>query len=427
MSIHLIKVPDLGEGIAEVELVAWHVKPGDAVAEDQVLAEVMTDKASVEIPSPVAGTVLALGGEVGQTLAVGAELIRIELDAGPSSPASVIAPPAAPVSASAAAPAAVQPAAPAPPAVAAAEALPRPAAPAALASPQRPIASPAVRARAWELGIDLQDVAASGTAGRVMQADLDAHLVAHPARGGPQAPRPAPPPADATQVVKIVGLRRRIAQRMQESKRRIPHFTYVEEVDVSELVALRVRLNAQWGASRGHLSLLPFLIRALVLALREFGQVNARFDDEAGVLTRHEALHVGIATQTDGGLMVPVLRNAQARDLWGNAAEIVRLAEAARSGKAVRDELSGSTITITSLGRLGGIMSTPVINPPEVAIVGVNRIVLRPVMRDGAVVARQLMNLSSSFDHRVVDGAVAAAFVQRLRECLEQPAILFIE
>lgn len=411
MSIHLIKVPDLGEGIAEVELVAWHVKPGDAVAEDQVLAEVMTDKASVEIPSPVAGTVLALGGEVGQTLAVGAELIRIELDAGPSSPASVIAPPAAP----------------APPAVAAAEALPRPAAPAALASPQRPIASPAVRARAWELGIDLQDVAASGTAGRVMQADLDAHLVAHLARGGPQAPRPAPPPADATQVVKIVGLRRRIAQRMQESKRRIPHFTYVEEVDVSELVALRVRLNAQWGASRGHLSLLPFLIRALVLALREFGQVNARFDDEAGVLTRHEALHVGIATQTDGGLMVPVLRNAQARDLWGNAAEIVRLAEAARSGKAVRDELSGSTITITSLGRLGGIMSTPVINPPEVAIVGVNRIVLRPVMRDGAVVARQLMNLSSSFDHRVVDGAVAAAFVQRLRECLEQPAILFIE
>ena len=281
-----------------------------------------------------------------------------------------------------------------------------------------------MRARAWELGIDLRDVAASGTAGRIVQADLDAHLAVHPARG---APRPVPPSADATHEVKIVGLRRRIAQRMQESKRRIPHFTYVEEVDVSELEALRARLNARWGASRGHLTLLPFLIRALVLAVREFGQVNARFDDEAGVLTRHEAVHVGIATQTDGGLMVPVLRHAQARDLWANAAEIVRLAEAARSGKAVRDELSGSTITITSLGRLGGIMSTPVINPPEVAIVGVNRIVLRPVMCDGAVVARQLMNLSSSFDHRVVDGAVAAAFVQRLREGLEQPAILFIE
>lgn len=404
MSIHPIKVPDLGEGIAEIELVAWHVQPGDAVAEDQVLAEVMTDKASVEIPSPVAGTVLALGGEIGQTLAVGAELIRIELDAEP-----------APMSA----PAAVQ--------TSMVEALPRPAGPAPPASPQRPIASPAVRTRAWELGIDLQDVTASGTAGRITQADLDAHLVAHPARGGPHAPRPAPPPADATQTVKIVGLRRRIAQRMQESKRRIPHFTYVEEVDVSELEALRARLNAKWGASRGHLSLLPFLIRAIVLAVREFGQINARFDDEAGVLTRHEAVHVGIATQTDGGLMVPVLRNAQGRDLWSNAAEIVRLADAARSGKAVRDELSGSTITITSLGRLGGIMSTPVINPPEVAIVGVNRIALRPVIRDGAMVARQLMNLSSSFDHRVVDGAVAAAFVQCLRECLEQPAILFIE
>ena len=233
--------------------------------------------------------------------------------------------------------------------------------------------------------------------------------------------------SDATQVVKIIGLRRRIAQKMQESKRRIPHFTYVEEVDVSELEGLRAQLNAKWNAQRPHLTLLPFLIQAIVLAVREFPQVNARFDDDAGTLTQHEAVHVGIATQTDAGLMVPVLRDAQARDLWANATKITRLAEAARSGKAVRDELAGSTLTITSLGRLGGIMSTPVINHPEVAIIGINRIVQRPVILDGAIVARKVMNLSSSFDHRVVDGAIAAAFVQRLRACLEYPATLFIE
>jgi 2-oxoisovalerate dehydrogenase E2 component (dihydrolipoyl transacylase) len=413
MNIHVIRMPDLGEGIAEVELVAWQVQPGDTVAEDQVLADVMTDKATVEIPSPVAGKVLALGGEVGQLLAVGSELIRIELEGvGPSPTAPAAATTPAPLAASSMA-----------------TPLPRRAEPASPVAQQRPIASPAVRARAWELGIDLKDVAASGTAGRVMQADLAAHV----ARGGPRAA--AAPPAsvrapstpDATHTVKFVGLRRKIAQKMQESKRRIPHFTYVEEVDVGELEALRAQLNAKWGTQRGHLTLLAFLIRAIVLAAREFPQVNARFDDESGVLTQHEAVHVGIATQTDAGLMVPVLRDAQANDLWSNAAEVVRLADAARSGKAVRDELVGSTITITSLGRLGGIMSTPVINHPEVAIIGVNRIALRPAIRDGAMVARQLMNLSSSFDHRVVDGAHAAAFVQCLRESLERPATLFIE
>jgi len=214
---------------------------------------------------------------------------------------------------------------------------------------------------------------------------------------------------------------------MLESKRRIPHYTYVEEVDVGELEALRAVLNGKWGVQRGHLTMLAFLIRAVVLAVRTFPQVNARFDDEAGVITRHDAVHVGIATQTGAGLMVPVLRDAQARDLWSCAAEVVRLSDAARSGKSVRDELAGSTITISSLGRLGGIMSTPVINHPEVAIVGVNRIALRPTIRDGAVVARQLMNLSSSFDHRVVDGAQAAAFVQCLRDHLEHPALLFVE
>ena len=422
MSLHVVRVPDIGEGIAEVELVAWHVKPGDVVAEDQPLADVMTDKAAVEIPSSVAGTVLTLGGEVGQMLAVGAELIRIELSGGS---AAEDAPTAA--------------AAPKPPAAAAAKSAPKAAAPmpapqqrsqvAAPAVASRPIASPAVRARAWELGIDLKDVAASGTAGRIVQADLDAHLASGAPRTKPRvssAPR-APSAPGATHEEKIVGLRRKIAQKMQEAKRRIPHFSYVEEVDVTEVEALRARLNAKWDAERGHLTLLAFLIRAVVLAVREFPQVNARFDDEAGVLTRHDSVHMGVATQTDAGLMVPVLRDAQAQDLWANAAEVVRLADAARSGRAVRDELSGSTITITSLGRLGGIMSTPIINHPEVAIVGVNRIALRPVLREGAVVARQMMNLSSSFDHRVVDGAIAAAFIQAVREHLEHPALLFIE
>ena len=411
MSVHIIKMPDLGEGIAEVELVAWHVKPGDAVAEDQLLADVMTDKATVEIPSSVAGTVQALGGEVGQMLAVGAELIRIELTgAAPArGPAKAPPAPAASTPSSRAAPAPVA----APPA----------------ATESRPIASPALRARAWELGIDLQDVAGSGTAGRIMQADIEAYVASGARRAVPKAAPAARAPSapGATHSEKIVGLRRKIAQKMQEAKRRIPHFSYVEEVDVSELEALRARLNAKWDAERGHLTLLAFLIRAIVLAVRDFPQVNARFDDEAGVLTRHESVHVGVATQTDAGLMVPVLRDAQAQDLWACAAEVVRLSEAARSGKAVRDELSGSTITITSLGRLGGIMSTPIINHPEVAIVGVNRIALRPVLREGVVVARQMMNLSSSFDHRVVDGAIAAAFIQAVREHLEHPALLFIE
>ena len=420
MSLHIVRVPDLGEGIAEVELVAWHVKPGDVVAEDQPLADVMTDKASVEIPSSVAGTVQALGGEVGQMLAVGAELIRIELSGAVSSKA---APPAPAL----AAPRASAPSTPKAAAPASATRQRSPAAAPTAAS--RPIASPAVRARAWELGIALQDVAATGTAGRIVQADLDAHVASGARRAQPRAmATPATPAAPgATHSEKIVGLRRKIAQKMQEAKRRIPHFTYVEEVDVSELEALRARLNAKWDAERGHLTLLAFLIRAVVLAVREFPQVNARFDDEAGVLTRHDSVHVGVATQTDAGLMVPVLRDAQAQDLWANAAEVVRLAEAARSGRAVRDELTGSTITISSLGRLGGIVSTPIINHPEVAIVGVNRIVLRPVLREGIVVARQMMNLSSSFDHRVVDGAVAAAFIQAVREHLEHPAMLFVE
>ena len=412
MAIHIIKMPDIGEGIAEVELVAWRVAPGDAVAEDQILADVMTDKATVEIPSPVVGKVLALGGEVGQVLAVGAELIRIELaEGGDAVAAPAVAPKAAPL----AAPPAVETAAPAPAA--------------ARAPDDKPIASPALRRRAWELGIDLQTVAGSGMGGRIVDADLDA-AAAHaplkvaPPRAAPTSPIQAPTREDQT--LRITGLRRKIAQKMQESKRRIPHFTYVEEVDVTELEALRARLNAKWGAERGRLTLLPLLVRATLLGLRDFPQINARFDDEAGVVTRFGAVHMGIATQTEAGLMVPVLRHAERGDLWTHAAEIARLAEAARSGKATRDELTGSTITLTSLGALGGIVSTPVINHPEVAIVGVNRIVTRPVILGGAVVARQMMNLSSSFDHRVVDGVHAAEFVQALRACLESPALLFV-
>ncbi len=286
-----------------------------------------------------------------------------------------------------------------------------------------------MRRRAWELGIDLAQVAASGAGGRILQADLDAHVAAHGAgtsadKGAAAGPGSAALRQDEERIP-VVGLRRHIAQRMQDAKRRIPHFTYVEEVDVTELETLRAQLNAQWATQRGHLTLLPLLVRAVVLAVREFPQINARFDDEAGVVTRHGAVHVGIATQTGAGLMVPVLRHAEAHDLWSSAAALARLAATARAGKATRDELTGSTLTITSLGALGGIVSTPVINSPEVAIVGVNRMVLRPVIRDGAVVARQMMNLSSSFDHRVVDGVDAAGFVQAVRRTLECPALLF--
>ena len=448
MGIHAIKMPDIGEGIAEVELVAWHVKVGDVVAEDQILADVMTDKATVEIPSSVAGTVLALGGAVGQVMAVGSEVIRIEVEGAGNVKAGA---PAAQVDAAWANPAApVKPGkptkVPAPVAMAAAPvaaakpatgSLP-PATPlrhgqTALATAHarlpgdKPIASPAVRRRAWDLGVELQFVSGTGAAGRIMQEDLDAYA-ARAAQGhsaGQSDQRYAE--RHHEEAVPVIGLRRKIAQKMQESKRRIPHFTYVEEVDVTELEALRARLNTRYGKERGRLTVLPFLVRAVVLGVREYPQINARYDDEAAVATRYGAVHLGIATQTEGGLMVPVVRHAESRDLWACAAEVLRLAEAARSGKATREELSGSTITITSLGALGGIVTTPVINHPEVAIVGINRIVERPMIRGGAVVPRLMMNLSSSFDHRVVDGMQAAEFVQLLRGYLEFPATLFVE
>ncbi|MBK6852752.1 MAG: 2-oxo acid dehydrogenase subunit E2 [Burkholderiales bacterium] len=406
MTIHSIPMPDLGEGIAEVELVDWHVKPGDQVAEDQILCDVMTDKAAVEIPSSIAGRVVELGGPVGQMFAVGSVLIRIEGDsvAAANMPAPAIAA--------------------SPPGVAAQLVGDEPETPAATApvAPQqqaRALASPAVKQRARGLGIDLASLRGSGPDGRVEHADIDAVLTAGVRTSGSAT--------DGTREVKLIGLRRAIARKMQESKRHIPHYTYVEEVDVTELVALRDELNAQHGATRGELSPLAFVIRAVVRAVAAYPQVNARFDDGAEVLTQFDAVHLGVATQTEAGLMVPVLRQAQTLDLWACAAAITRLAASARSGKATRDELTGSTLTVTSLGKLGGIVSTPVINRPEVAIVGVNRIVARPMVLDGAVQVRQMMNLSSSFDHRVVDGAVAAAYIQQVRRLLEHPALLFVD
>jgi 2-oxoisovalerate dehydrogenase E2 component (dihydrolipoyl transacylase) len=441
MGTYVIKMPDIGEGIAEVELVAWNVKEGDTVVEDQNLADVMTDKATVEIPSPVKGKVLSLGGSVGQVMAVGSELIRLEVEgagnvregAAAPSPAAAPAPAADKSPAPAPAPVAAKPApAPAPtpapaPAHAVATAPARPGAPAQItrAAGDKPIASPAVRARAWELGIELQFVQGTGPAGRILHEDIELYAAQGTIGGLRRDDRYAE--RNEEEPVPLIGLRRKIAQKMQDAKRRIPHFTYVEEIDVTNLEGLRARLNQKHGAERGKLTLLPFLIRAVVLAVREFPQMNARFDDEAGVVTRHGAVHLGMATQTEAGLMVPVIRHAETLDLWAAAAEVARLASASRTGKATREELAGSTITITSLGPLGGIVTTPVINSPEVAIVGVNRVVERPVVRDGQIVIRQLMNLSSSFDHRVVDGIHAAEFVQLIRSYLEAPALMFVE
>lgn len=423
MSVHVIKIPDIGEGIAEIELVAWHVKPGDLVVEDQALADVMTEKASVEIPSPVAGRVMALGGDVGQTLAVGSELMRIELA---SAGGAKVEDQTSSSQGASATPSAVEvPAAPA-------QAV-KPSASSSVAAwpdAQRPLASPSVRRRARELELDLNDVPGSGPGGRILQADVDAatrQSAPVPLTHSLKPPDAAAGKQSGEHVIAVIGLRRKIAQKMQEAKRRIPHFSYVEEIDVTELEALRSSLNTRWSSQRTKLTLLPFIARAVVHAVRDCPQVNALFDDEAGMVTRYEAVHIGVATQTEMGLMVPVLRHAEALDLWGLALGTARLAEAARSGKATRDELSGSTITITSLGALGGIATTPIINRPEVAIIGVNRIVERPAYRHGTVVPRLLMNLSSSFDHRVVDGMDAARFIQAMRNLLEAPATLFIE
>jgi 2-oxoisovalerate dehydrogenase E2 component (dihydrolipoyl transacylase) len=416
MGTHVIKMPDIGEGIAEVELSVWHVKVGDMVVEDQVLADVMTDKAMVDIPSPVHGKVIALGGEPGEVMAVGSVLISIEVEgAGNAKDVPVTDEPVKAAPAVEAKPAPVAPAVerkPAPP-------------PVSREADERPLASPAVRKHALDAGIQLRLVQGTGPAGRILHEDLDAYLQ----QGSAKPSTAATPYAERhdEEQIPVIGMRRKIAQRMQDAIRRAAHFSYVEEIDVTALDELRVHLNEKHGATRGKLTLLPFIVRAMVVALRDFPQINARYDDEAQVITRLGAVHVGVATQSDVGLMVPVVRHAEARNLWGTAEEITRLATAARNGKASREELSGSSITLTSLGALGGIVSTPVLNLPEVAIVGVNRIVERPMVIKGQIVIRKMMNLSSSFDHRVVDGMDAAQFIQAIRGLLEQPASLFLE
>ncbi len=460
MGQFVFKLPDVGEGTAEAEIVAWHVRPGDVIKEDAPLVDVMTDKATVEMTSPVAGKVISIHGEPGDMAPVGGPIAVFEVDGAgeePAAPAPKAAaptpappPPAAPKSNGAAqsAPAKVAvPMAAAPPQAkprikaqsgavwseeetqkaigqpksqAVAKPAPRDAAVREWSQAQ---ASPAVRARAQKLGIDLGQVRGSGPDGRITHEDLDKVLV--PVAGARRTSALAE--KNGIEPVKVIGLRRKIAEKMQDAKRRIPHFAYVEEADLTELEEFRAHLNATKRADQPKLTLLPFLMRALVLSLPDFPQINARFDDDQGVVYRHENVDIGIATQTDNGLIVPVVRHAEARDVWDSAAEVSRLAAAVRANTATKEELSGSTITITSLGALGGIVTTPVINHPEVAIIGVNKLVERPMVKNGQIVVRKMMNLSSSFDHRVVDGYDAAAFIQRVKGMLEHPAALFIE
>ncbi|MEN5175105.1 2-oxo acid dehydrogenase subunit E2 [Brevundimonas diminuta] len=424
---HVFKLPDVGEGTAEAELVGWHVKVGDAVQEDQILAEVMTDKATVELTSPVSGVVVALHGEAGQQIAVGGPLVSFKVEGKGNVAEAPAAAPAPAAKAEKAAPAPVAAPAAKPAAAPKADAKPVP----ALTGRQpgeRPLASPAVRNRARDLGIDLVFVPGSGPAGRIEHADLDAFV----ARGGTFAPATASggslyAKAEGTNEVRIIGLRRKIAEKMAESVRRIPHITYVEDIDMTAVEELRAHLNAQnKGTGRAKLNVLPFIARAIVVALKDQPNINATYDDEAGVLTQHNAVHLGIAAQTPNGLMVPVVRHAEARDAYDTAEEIARVSGAAKDGSAKREELSGSTITITSLGTLGGVVHTPIINHPEVAIVGPNKIEERVVVRNGQMVVRKMMNLSSSFDHRIVDGHDAAVFVQKIKNLLENPATLWM-
>jgi 2-oxoisovalerate dehydrogenase E2 component (dihydrolipoyl transacylase) len=436
MGLYVFKLPDVGEGTAEAEVVNWHVKPGDSVAEDQPLVDVMTDKATVEITSPVAGKVASLHGEPGAMAAVGSTLVVLEVEGAGNASEAPAAAPAPKAAKKVEAPVVESPK----PASVATKPAPATAAPksnvsvqpafATRAAGEKPVASPAVRNRARDMGIELQFVAGSGPAGRITHEDLDAYI----ASGGRAAAR-APGRSggagyavrDGVEEIKIIGLRRRIAEKMQEAKRHIPHITYVEEVDATELDTLRAYLNSTRTADKPKLTLLPFLIRALVKVIPEHPQVNARYDDEAGVLHQFAAVHTGIATQGPNGLLVPVVRHAEALDVWGLAMEIARVSGAARDGSATKEELTGSTITITSLGTLGGLVHTPVINYPETAIVGPNKIIERPVVRDGEVVVRKMMNLSSSFDHRIVDGWDAASFIQKVKGLLEHPAALFVD
>ncbi|HEX3651464.1 MAG TPA: dihydrolipoamide acetyltransferase family protein [Rhizomicrobium sp.] len=447
MGRYVFKLPDVGEGTAEAEIVAWHVKVGDSIGEDQNLVDVMTDKATVEMTSPVSGKVLSIHGEPGQMAAVGSPLVELEVEGegnvkpGAAAPAEIRnqkpevrkeekANSLSPSGGEGQGEGAKVVQLPTPP--------PHPsplpqrgkgstvvAAPAMRKPGDKPVASPAVRERAHELGIELQYVAGSGPAGRISHQDLDTYIESG-GRGAAVAQSSGYAPRDGIEDIKVIGLRRKIAEKMQDAKRRIPHFAYVEEIDMTELESLRAHLNATRRKDQPKLNVLPFLMRALVRVLPDYPQINARFDDDGGVVHRYAAVHIGIATQTANGLLVPVVKHAEARDVWDTALEVARVAALARDNKASKDDLTGSTITITSLGALGGVVTTPVINHPEVAIIGPNAIIERPVVRNGQVVVRKMMNLSSSFDHRVVDGYVAAEFIQRIKALLEHPATLFM-
>ncbi len=407
MSEYVFKLPDLGEGTVEAEIAEWMVKVGDVVAEEDPVCAMLTDKAAVELTAPVAGRIVSVAGEAGETVQVGAPLIVFETDA-----------------AAAATPPESEAAEPAPPAEAPVEA--------SAAAPERPgkvQTSPSIRARARAAGVDLAAVPGSGPRGRILKKDFEAFVAAGPAEApvpSASAPAAAGSRREGTEEIRVIGLRRKIAERMARSASEIPHFTYVEEVDLTALESLREHLNARKGANEPTLTPLAFIGLALVRVLREFPQCNAVYDDARNVIVRHHAVHLGIATQTGDGLKVPVAHHAEALDLESLAAEIRRVSTAARDNTASREELSGSTITITSLGKMGGIVSTPVINQPEVAIIGVNKAVDRPVVLGGQVVVRRMMNLSSSFDHRFVDGYDAAAMIQALKDRLEQPALIFM-
>jgi 2-oxoisovalerate dehydrogenase E2 component (dihydrolipoyl transacylase) len=484
VSRYVFKLPDLGEGTVEAEIVGWHVKPGDVVAEDDVIVEVMTDKAAVEVPAPVAGKVISVTGSPGDMVPVGSELIVFETDTAAGGAAvdrTETVAGATSGSRTGGAPVVTSlPASHAPsngrssagsgiaagPASAGRTSIGSGVASGSASAgltgvasesvahtngsgnghahgdrPGRVATSPAIRRRAREAGVDLTQLSGSGPNGRILRQDFEAFVSS---RSGPKLVRSRPGegtpgvsmPASsggaavaepATEEIKVIGLRRLIAQRMSEAKRNIPHFAYVEELDVTELESLRGHLNGKLEQGQPALTYLPFIVTGLIRVLRDFPQCNAHYDAERGVIIRHRAVHVGVATQTPDGLKVPVVRNAQALSLWDLASEIRRVTEAARTNKASREELSGSTITVTSLGKLGGIASTPIINQPEVGIIGVNRAVERPVVYGGAITIRRMMNLSSSFDHRFVDGHDAAAMIQALKERIEHPAMLFMD
>ncbi|MDR6587217.1 dihydrolipoamide acetyltransferase family protein [Agrobacterium tumefaciens] len=423
MAEFVLTMPDVGEGVAEAELVEWNVKPGDLVHEDMVLAAVMTDKATVEIPSPVAGVVTWLAVTVGNTVPVKAPLLRIETDVAAVAPNGSVPETEAPAQITEAPADMTDTPPPVETQPTARQTEEGPPAPAAELH-HKPLASPAVRQRADDLDIDLAQVKGTGPDGHITHADLDGFLTV---RGRPERPEPIAPHDSAVEEVKLTGLRRKIAEKMVLSASRIPHITYVEEVDVTDLEDLRATMNGNRRSVQPKLTILPFLMRALVKAVADHPGMNATFDDEKGVVSHYEAVHIGIATQTPSGLTVPVVRHTETLGLWECAEEVARVAEAARTGTAHREELIGSTITISSLGALGGVVSTPIINHPEVAIIGVNKIMTRPVWDGIRFVPRKMMNLSSSFDHRVVDGWDAAVFIQALKALLEKPALIFIE